>query len=56
MTDAPLIVPASSGPRSSDGSDELLSGLNPQQLEAVTYRGNALLIVAGAGSDRKSVV
>ncbi|MGQ7310819.1 ATP-dependent helicase [Microbacterium arabinogalactanolyticum] len=56
MTDAPLIVPASSGPRSSDGSDELLSGLNPQQLEAVTYRGNALLIVAGAGSGKTSVL
>src|SRR5690349_7979877 len=56
MTDAPLIVPASSGPRSSDGADELLAGLNPQQLEAVTYRGNALLIVAGAGSGKTSVL
>ncbi|MFD5224698.1 ATP-dependent helicase [Microbacterium sp. NPDC058342] len=67
MTDAPLIVPASSGPRSpggarsdgapsSDGSDALLAGLNPQQLEAVTHRGSALLIVAGAGSGKTSVL
>ncbi|MFJ4044526.1 ATP-dependent helicase [Microbacterium sp. NPDC089987] len=56
MTDAPLIVPASSGPRPSDGRDELLAGLNPQQLEAVTHRGSALLIVAGAGSGKTSVL
>lgn len=56
MTDAPLIVPAPSGPRSSDGRDELLAGLNPQQLEAVTHRGSALLIVAGAGSGKTSVL
>jgi DNA helicase-2/ATP-dependent DNA helicase PcrA len=56
MTDAPLIVPASSGPRPSDGRDALLAGLNPQQLEAVTYRGKALLIVAGAGSGKTSVL
>ncbi|WP_298867618.1 ATP-dependent helicase [uncultured Microbacterium sp.] len=56
MTDAPLIVPASSGPRPSDGRAALLTGLNPQQLEAVTYRGSALLIVAGAGSGKTSVL
>ncbi|MBD8011251.1 UvrD-helicase domain-containing protein [Microbacterium sp. Re1] len=56
MTDAPLIVPASSGPRLSGGRDELLAGLNPQQLEAVTHRGSALLIVAGAGSGKTSVL
>ena len=56
MTDAPLIVPASSGPHPSDGRDELLAGLNPQQLEAVTHRGSALLIVAGAGSGKTSVL
>ena len=51
MTDAPLIV--------SDGSpsaDPLLDGLNPQQLAAVTSRDKALLIVAGAGSGKTSVL
>ncbi|MFT6534370.1 MAG: DNA helicase-2/ATP-dependent DNA helicase PcrA [Alpinimonas sp.] len=37
-------------------SDPLLDGLNPEQLEAVRYRGPALLIVAGAGSGKTSVL
>ena len=36
--------------------DDLLTGLNPQQQEAVVYRGNALLIVAGAGSGKTRVL
>ena len=58
MTEAPLIVPGSVGPRSTgeQGQDDLLAGLNPQQLDAVTYRGPALLIVAGAGSGKTSVL
>ncbi len=36
--------------------DRLLDGLNPQQREAVLYRGSALLIVAGAGSGKTSVL
>jgi DNA helicase-2/ATP-dependent DNA helicase PcrA len=47
-------------PGHDDGNDSyrspLLDGLNPQQLEAVQYRGPALLIVAGAGSGKTSVL
>jgi DNA helicase-2/ATP-dependent DNA helicase PcrA len=35
---------------------DILEGLNPQQIEAVEYRGQALLIVAGAGSGKTSVL
>ncbi len=42
---------AASGP-----DDRLLDGLNPQQREAVLYRGQSLLIVAGAGSGKTSVL
>lgn len=35
---------------------KLLVGLNPQQAEAVLYRGPALLIVAGAGSGKTKVL
>ncbi|ROS59061.1 DNA helicase-2/ATP-dependent DNA helicase PcrA [Frigoribacterium sp. PhB160] len=36
--------------------DPLTAGLNPQQKEAVEYRGQSLLIVAGAGSGKTSVL
>ncbi|WP_423922278.1 ATP-dependent helicase [Frigoribacterium sp. 2-23] len=36
--------------------DPLTAGLNPQQKEAVEYRGSSLLIVAGAGSGKTSVL
>ncbi|MDE0547459.1 ATP-dependent helicase [Microbacterium sp. C7(2022)] len=58
MTDAsastPMIITGQGDGARSD--DDLLAGLNPQQREAVTYRGQALLIVAGAGSGKTSVL
>ncbi|WP_292833319.1 UvrD-helicase domain-containing protein [Microbacterium sp.] len=51
----PVIVgaPALGGGRP---DEDLLTGLNAPQREAVTYRGAALLIVAGAGSGKTSVL
>ncbi|WP_298744363.1 ATP-dependent helicase [uncultured Microbacterium sp.] len=61
MSDAikPVIVgPAGTGsaPGSGRPDEDLLAGLNAPQREAVTYRGAALLIVAGAGSGKTSVL
>ena len=39
-----------------DLDDALLAGLNPRQREAVLHRGPALLILAGAGSGKTSVL
>lgn len=43
-------------PTQTDALKALTEGLNPQQAEAVTYRGQALLIVAGAGSGKTRVL
>ncbi len=40
----------------SQSSLALAEGLNPRQVEAMEYRGQALLIVAGAGSGKTSVL
>lgn len=42
--------------RAGEVDDALLEGLNPRQSEAVRYRGQSLLIVAGAGSGKTSVL
>ncbi|WP_375385434.1 ATP-dependent helicase [uncultured Microbacterium sp.] len=62
MTDAsiPVIVGGDTGPQGGAAGArpdaDLLEGLNPPQREAVIYRGQALLIVAGAGSGKTSVL
>jgi len=64
MSDFILLPPDQPGPHepgaastgAGEGADPLLDGLNPPQSRAVTARGEALLIVAGAGSGKTRVL
>jgi len=49
-------APGTTGDGARPGADPLLDGLNPPQARAVTARGPALLIVAGAGSGKTRVL
>ncbi len=54
----PVIVGAGASRPAGDSrpDEDLLAGLNPPQREAVIHRGPALLIIAGAGSGKTSVL
>ena len=42
--------------RLEDGLPDYLSGLNPEQLQAVMHEGSPLLILAGAGTGKTRVI
>ena len=56
MNDFVLLDPSGVPFGQPSGEDSLVAGLNPQQRRAVEARGQALLIVAGAGSGKTRVL
>ncbi|GAB3047680.1 DNA helicase PcrA [Sediminivirga luteola] len=48
--------PGEAGTRAAVNPEDLLAGLNPEQREAVLHSGSPLLIVAGAGSGKTTVL
>ncbi len=56
MNDFVLLDPSGVPLSQPAGEDSLVAGLNPQQRRAVEARGQALLIVAGAGSGKTRVL
>lgn len=54
MSTREILIPEPLDP--SHGLERFTKGLNPEQARAVTYRGPALLIIAGAGSGKTRVL
>ena len=53
---APVMDPSAATPGLPEGMDDLLGGLDPDQLRAVTHEDGPLLVVAGAGTGKTQVI